>query len=403
MKEKVRIAGASAPARKRVARLAETFDYAKPLLVCAGEPSGDLLGGDVLRSLEKLGVKSSFGTGGESMRRAGCEILMDVESMAVMGFVEALKHYRRLKKLARELVEEAKKRGTDTALLIDYPGFNLKLAGWLKAAGIRVVFLVSPQLWAWHFSRINKIKQNVDLMLVLFEFEKRIYDEAGVPCEWIGHPMIRRVPEQLLREQPVALKRGKTIALMPGSRRSEIKGLLPAILGAARILKQKLPGLRFLLPNINAEMEAFIQQEAAAYSDLKIEYLRDRSLRVLEASDLVLVASGTATLETAYFLKPMVIVYRTSWVNIVLASLLMRTRYVGLVNILARRPAALELLQTEVTAENIAREALRILEDDTYRRSLVQELEGVRRALGTGNPAEKAARAVSVFLGSSAR
>ncbi len=398
MKEKIRLSAAGTGTRKRIARLIETSDSAEPVLIVAGEHSGDLLGGDVMRALSRNGIKQFFGTGGESMKSAGCDLIMDVDAMAVMGFVEAIKNYSRLKKLALRLIEEAKARGTKTAILIDYPGFNLKLAGWLKEAGIRVVFLVSPQLWAWHYGRIDKIKKNVDLMLVLFEFEKRIYDSAAIPCECIGHPMIRRIPEQLAREQPVALKRGKTITLMPGSRRSEIRGLLPAILGAARILKSHFPGLRFLLPNINMELEGWIQEQIKEYPELKIEYMRDRSLRALEACDLVLVASGTATLETAYFLRPMVIVYKTSWVNIVLASLLMRTKYVGLVNILSRRPAALELLQTEVTPENIAREAARLLDDDAYRRGIVAELEYIKKSLGSGNPAEKAARAIAAFV-----
>lgn len=398
MKDKVRLSGADAGTRKRITRLIDAADSAEPVLIVAGEHSGDLLGGDVIRALSRLGIKQFFGTGGESMKSAGAEILMDVDSMAVMGFVDALRNYARLKKLARRLVDEAKTRGAKTAVLIDYPGFNLKLAGWLKAAGIRVVFLVSPQLWAWHYSRILKIKKTVDLMLVLFEFEKRIYDEEGIPCECVGHPMIRRIPEQLAKEPPVALKRGKTITLMPGSRRSEIRGLLPAILEAARILKSQFPGLRFLLPNINAELEPWIQEQIQEYPELKIEYLRDRSLRALEACDLVLVASGTATLETAFFLRPMVIVYRTGWINLILASILMRTRYVGIVNILARRPVALELLQTEVTGENIALEARRILEDDAYRRAIVAELEFIKKSLGTGNPAEKAARAIAAFV-----
>lgn len=398
MKEKVRISSADAGTRKRITRLIETGDSVEPVLIVAGEHSGDLLGGDVIRALGRLGIKQFFGTGGESMKSGGCELIMDVDAMAVMGFVDALRNYRRLKKLALTLVEEAKTRGAKTAVLIDYPGFNLKLAGWLKDAGIRVVFLVSPQLWAWHYSRIEKIKKSVDLMLVLFEFEKRIYEAAGVQCECIGHPMIRRIPEQLAKEPPVALKRGKTITLMPGSRRSEIKGLLPAILGAARILKEQFPGLRFLLPNINKDLEGWIQEQIQEFPELKVEYMRDRSLRCLEACDLVLVASGTATLETAFFLRPMVIVYRTGWVNLILASMLMRTRYVGIVNILARKPVALELLQTEVTPENIALEAARILEDDPYRRGIIAELEFIKKSLGTGNPAEKAARAIAAFV-----
>ncbi len=388
---------ASKKARSRIAaELLKSTDQG-PLLVVAGEHSGDLLGADVIAHLKKHGFREFFGTGGETMKREGMEILESVESMAVIGFVEALKNYSRLKKLAKSLVVQAKERGARFALLIDYPGFNLRLAKMLRDEGIQVIFLVSPQLWAWHYSRIKTIKENVNLMLVLFEFEKEMYTEAGVNCEFVGHPLVKRIPERLAEESPIALKRGKTIALLPGSRPSEIRGLLPDMLDAARLLLKGYPAARFILPNINPRMEETILARLAEYPDLKVEYLKDRSLRAMEAADVVVVASGTATLETAFFLRPMVILYRTSWVNVILASLLMRTRFIGIVNILARRQVALELLQTEVTPENIAREVVRILEDDGYRRGIVQELEYIKRSLGTGNPAEKAARAIATF------
>lgn len=393
----LRMSTATKKTRSKIAHEILSSGIHGPLLVVAGEHSGDLLGGDVLSHLKKLGLKEFFGTGGETMKREGAEIIQDVESMAVMGFVDALRNYSRLHKLARDLVARAKEKGARYALLIDYPGFNLRIAKMLHAEGIHVIFLVSPQLWAWHYSRIHTIKKYVDLMLVLFEFEKEMYEEAGVRCEFIGHPLIKRIPERLAEEAPVALKRVKTIGLMPGSRPSEIVKLLPAMLDTAKILVRGYPGVRFLLPNINPKMEAYIQEQLAGVPELKVEYLKDRSLRVLEASDAVIVASGTATLETAYFLRPMVILYRTSWINVILASLLMRTRMIGIVNILARRQVALELLQTEVTPENIAREIVRIFEDDGYRRAMVSELEYVKRSLGSGNPAEKAARAIQTF------
>lgn len=400
----LKVSTASSETRRKIASAVQPLrrqQSSETILIVTGEHSGDLLGADVVRYLKRQGFESFFGTGGESMRKEGVEIVQDIESMTVFGFIEAIKNYRRLKALAKRLVDLAIDKRAGTAVLVDYPGFNLRIAEMLHKAGIKVVFLVSPQLWAWHQSRIKTIQKNVDLMLVLFEFEKKMYDEAGVPCEWIGHPMIRRIPERLAQESPIPLRRGKTVALMPGSRASEINRLLPDMLEGARLLLKGYPGVRFLLPNINPHAEPTIQALLENYSDLKVEYLKDRSLRVLEACDVVMIASGTATLEAAYFLRPMVILYRVSWANLLLATAVIRTRFIGMVNLLARRQAALELLQTEVTPENIAREVVRIFEDESYRRSMVSELEYVKHALGSGNPGEKAARAIASFVRSS--
>ncbi|MCE9597082.1 MAG: lipid-A-disaccharide synthase [Spirochaetia bacterium] len=403
-KEKTRplkVSTASSQTRRKVASAIQPVrrhESSETILLVAGEHSGDLLGADVVRYLKRQGFEKFFGTGGEAMRKEGVELVENIEAMTVFGFIEALKNYKRLKALANRLVDLAIQKGAGTAVLIDYPGFNLRIAELLNKAGIKVVFLVSPQLWGWHNSRIKTIQKNVGLMLVLFEFEKKMYDEAGVPCEWVGHPMVRRIPDRLAEEAPVPLKRGKTVALMPGSRVSEINRLLPDMLAGARLLLKGYPGIRFLLPNINPHAEATIQAMLEEYSDLKIEYLKDRSLRVLEACDAVMIASGTATLEAAYFMRPMVILYRISWPNLIVGTLVIRTRFIGMVNLLARRQVALELLQTEVTPENIAREIVRIFEDESYRRSMVHELEYVKHALGTGNPGEKAARAIASFV-----
>ncbi len=367
-----------------------------PVLIAAGEPSGDLLGGDLVSAMNRLGFKYFFGTGGESMREAGVKIIHDVNEMAVMGFVEAVKAYRRLKRLAKQLTDMAVESRTKVAILIDYPGFNLALAKMLHGRGIRVVFLVSPQIWAWHYSRIEKIRASVDLMLPLFAFEEEIYLKENIQAKCVGHPLVQRIPKKLREEAPVPFSRKKTIALLPGSRMSEVSRLLSPILESARLIHERFPNVRFLLAGY-PPLEGFIKHNLKRYSDLPIEYIDGRSLRVMEASDLVILASGTATLETAWFTKPMIIVYRTGWINLLLAAALMRTRFVGMVNLLAKKQVAIELLQTEVTGENICREAEKILTDDGYRRGIVDELENVKRQLGRGHPADKAARYITEF------
>lgn len=367
-----------------------------PVLIVAGEHSGDLLGGGVVRALHRSGLRSFFGTGGPEMQTAGVELLESLESMEVIGFVEAFRAYRRLKRLAERLVEEARRREARFAILIDYPGFNLRLAAMLKTAGIRTVFLVSPQIWAWNFRRIHGIRQNVDLMLTLFPFEKELYDAAGVPCEFVGHPMVERIGRVIKEQAPIPRKRGETlVGLLPGSRGSEVRRLFPEMLRAAETLAAGNSNIRFLVPLADTRFESFVLESIAQVGGANVEYVGQRSLRVMEAVDAAIVASGTATLETAFFKTPMVIVYRVGLVNFLIGSMVSRTRYIGLVNLLARRQVAAELLQGEANAANMAAELERLLNDAPYRTTVIKELEFVRNSLGRGNPA---ARAASAFL-----
>ncbi len=368
------------------------------LLVVAGEHSGDLLGGDVVRSLRREGFSRFVGTGGDSMEQAGVELVESVENMTVVGFVEALKAYRRLKGLAERLVVLCEERKIRFALLIDYPGFNLRLAEMLQARGIHVVYLVSPQIWAWKYGRIKGIRRNVDLMLTLFPFEKELYDAEGVRAEWIGHPLISRMEPRLKQEEPIKGRATITVGLLPGSRTSEVTRLLPMMLESAERLQKEYSGIRFLLPGVNPDMDAFIKEQLAAHPDLHVEYLWNRSLRVMEASDLVILASGTATLETAWFLKPMIILYRVGTANFLIASMVIRTKFIGMVNLLARRQVALELLQTEADPGNVVDEARRILEDKNYRADIIQELQYVKSSLGRGDPARVAAGHIRDFV-----
>ncbi|MEQ9364100.1 MAG: lipid-A-disaccharide synthase [Leptospirales bacterium] len=368
----------------------------RAVLVIAGEHSGDLLGGDLVAELRGRGYSEFFGTGGPHMEQAGVELMEHVDNLAIIGFAEVLKAYRRLKALADRIVIEAKRRNAGFAVLVDYPGFNLRIAKMLQAEGIRVVFLASPQIWAWKYGRIHTIRENIDLMLPLFKFEKEMYDREGVPCEWVGHPLIARIPRRLRREEalPFQAQARPVIGLVPGSRRSEITRLLPSMLEAVRILRETYPRARFLLAGVEERQAPIIEQVLADYPDVEVELYYERSLRIMEASDVMMIASGTATLEGAFFRTPMVLLYKISLLNYMIAPFVIRTRFIGIVNLLARRQAILELIQSEVTANNIVREVERILEDRPYRETIVAELDHVRRELGRGNPAVLAADAI---------
>ena len=393
----------SRPARRASVRLKKA---AGPLLLITGEHSGDLLAADLVHELRLAGYEDFFGTGGDAMAAEGVELLEHVREMTVIGFIEAFKAYRRLKALADRVLEEAVRRGAVAAVLVDYPGFNLRFARMLKAAGIRVIYLVSPQIWAWHYSRIKTIRENVDLMLTLFPFEKDMYAAEGVEAECIGHPLIRRIPRRLRREEPLPVVRRPpdiTVGLLPGSRRSEVSRLLGPMLGAARLIRKRYPRARILLAGADENLEPLIESVRLQYADVDVEYHRGRTLRIMEESDVAIVASGTATLETAYFRTPMILLYRVGWFNFLFGTLVIRTRFIGIVNILARRQASLELLQSEVTPENIFQEFLKITTDREYRDAIVAELDHVRRTLGRGNPASVAAGHIERFLSAEGR
>ncbi|HMV46111.1 MAG TPA: lipid-A-disaccharide synthase, partial [Leptospiraceae bacterium] len=290
----------------------------KILIVC-GEPSGDLLGADLMVELRNTKGNFSFtGIGGLEMGKLGFTSLYDIEDLSVMGFTGIFKSYFKLKKIAKNLVEKAIIENVHYAVLIDYPGFNLYLAERLREKGIKVIFYVSPQIWAWRFKRIFKIKKFVNLMLVLFPFEKKIYDEYGVKCEFVGHPLRNRMEEKMKSEKPVQIDKGiTTICLMPGSRGVEIDRLLDPILDGAVLIWERYKNLnkkvQFILPNINQSKELLIQEKLKSLKDEKgidIQYFFDRSAKSIEASDLVILSSGTATLEVTFFEKPMIILYK---------------------------------------------------------------------------------------------
>ncbi|MDV6234632.1 lipid-A-disaccharide synthase [Leptospira ellisii] len=382
------------------------------ILMLAGEHSGDLLGGELLRELKKnFPELEAFGVGGERMIEEGFDSIESMEELSIIGFSAVLFKYRFLKKLIGRILNEAVARNCTHAILIDYPGFNLRLAKELKKLGITVVFYVSPQLWAWKFNRIYTIRENVDLMLVLFPFEKEIYDRYGVPCEFVGHPLAVRLREKLRKEALIEETGEKihyhfTVTLMPGSRSGEIRRLLSDMLESAGKIDEHYESekkkIRFLLPNINQKEELYIleriENAKTKYPNLKIEYLFDRSLRAIEAADLVLVASGTATLEVAYFEKPMVILYKVSMFTYAIGSLFIRTANIGLVNILSGREICREIVQAECTPPHIVEESLSLLENKKYRNKTIEDIRKVKESLGSENSSRHAAREIAKLI-----
>lgn len=374
-----------------------------PVLIVCGEHSGDLLGADLMKELLAVNKELTFtGIGGKEMTDLGFKSMYEMESINVMGFGAALFKYRQLKRLANELVAKALELKVQYAILIDYPGFNLHIAEIFKSHGIKVIFYVSPQIWAWRFKRIYKIQKVVDLMLVLLPFEKKIYDEYGVPCVYVGHPLVDRLPEKIKSEEPITLKKDhRIITLMPGSRWGEIKRMLVPLLESAVLLnenaKTKNIKFQFLIPNINKKCEEFIINKINEFktkdSSIILDYHFDQSARCIDAAELVLLSSGTATLEVAFFVKPMVIIYKMSHFTFAVGKALAITKYAGLVNILSGKEICRELLQFKCKPANITAEAEKILYNESFRKEMIGNLQNVRNSL-TGNASRKAAESI---------
>lgn len=381
-----------------------------PILIVAGEHSGDNLGGGLMKSLKKEKPSLRFiGIGGEKMKQEGLKSIVELEDLTVIGFVAAAIKYRKLKSIAKQLVELAIKENCKQVILVDYPGFNLALAEMLKEkiADIKIIFYVSPQIWAWKFKRIYKIKKLVDLMLLLFPFEKEIYEKHEIPNVFVGHPLVQEMEERLKAGKDIQVpEQTRVICLMPGSRSGEIKRLLVPMLDTAVLLYQhyqsKNQKLLFLMPGISKKEEerilSTIKIYTKKYPELNIQYEHNNSAKCIEKSEAVVVASGTATLEVAFFEKPMVITYKASWLTAFLARKFLLIPYVGLVNVLSGRFICRELLQENCIPAGIFAETIKLLDDQKYREEMISNLQHLKNSLGDGNPSEKASEAILKLL-----
>lgn len=368
------------------------------VMIVAGEASGDLHGGALAEALlKKAPLLQLIGFGGSAMRRAGVEILFDVSRLGVVGIFEVLLHLRSVWEAYR-LAVQTLRSGVDLLVLVDYPDFNLRLAKAAKRLGIPVVYYISPQIWAWRSGRIKTIAERVDLMLVLFPFEKEIYAKAGVPCEFVGHPLVDeaasvrlKYPSKTAYLEGIGFSpSGTTVGILPGSRMREVSSLLPEMLQAMVSLSKEFPNLQLLIPVAPSLSKEWIADLARPYA-IPVRCVEGEFQEVLRASEVVVVASGTATLQTALARTPMVIVYKVSSLTFWIARRLVRLKSFGLVNIVAGAPIVPELLQEGATAERIQAEVGRLLKDDGARERMKQALKEVADRLGAAGASSRAA------------
>lgn len=366
------------------------------MLIVAGEASADRYGAALVNALKDLdpGIRFS-GIGGQGMGEAGVELLFHASEMAVVGLTEVLKRAWIIGRAMRTVKAIIRDRRPDLVVLIDYPGFNLNIANYAKAFGVPVLYYVSPQVWAWRKGRVRKIRDRVDRMAVILPFEEDFYLGEGIPVTYVGHPLMDG-PALRFKEgdggwSPEVGRDDPVLGLIPGSREEEIRRLLPAMVGAAEILKKgRYPKTRCLLPLAPTIDPRLIEDLIAGAA---VDVLVEKDIyEVLAGCDVAMVTSGTATLETAIMGVPMVIVYRISRLSYWIGKRVVKVPFIGLVNLVAGESVVAELIQDEVTPERIAVEARRLLEDRESRIRVMEGLKRVRGLLGAGGASERTAR-----------
>lgn len=374
----------------------------KHIYIVAGEASGEAHAARLVSALKKQQPAIYItGIGGEKMRAAGADINIDFAELAVMGLVEVIKRYPKIKGIFNQVVAELRRQPPDLLILVDYPGFNLKLAKQAKKLGIKVLYYISPKIWAWRAGRIEQIKRDVDHMAVLFPFEQEIYQAAGVAVTCVGHPLVDAVQtgltQKTAREKFALDKAVRVIGLFPGSRRSEISALLPVMLEAAeRIHKRHFP-IQIVIPQAAGIDETYLQQFVAG-SPLRIRIIKDDFYEVIRACDAIVAASGTVTLEIALIGVPHFITYKVSPWSYRILKRLVKIPYVGLCNIVTQQPVIKELLQDEVTAVRLERQLMDLLTHPQRMQHAEQIRQQVLNALGPSGGADNAAELVLRLL-----
>jgi lipid-A-disaccharide synthase len=356
------------------------------LAMVAGETSGDLLAGLLLGGLKTRWPQlQTCGIGGPRMADHGFEAWWPHEKLAVRGYVEVLRHYRELVGIRNALGDRLLKERPDAFIGVDAPDFNLGLEARLKADGIKTIHFISPSIWAWRGNRIEKIRAAADHVLCIFPFEPEIYAKHGIAASYVGHPLADAIPMEVPREAARKALRleadAQVVALLPGSRRSEVQYNAPRVLSAAQMMKRERPALRFVMPAVPS-LRAMIDPLVAQYAPLAgIQVLDGQSHLALAACDVTLIASGTATLEAALFKRPMVITYVMHWLTYQLMKRMAYQPWVGLPNILLRDFAVPELLQGDATPDNLARAAFQWLDDPQACAALVGRFELMHQQL----------------------
>ena len=366
------------------------------LLISCGEASGDLYAGALARELQTLDPSISIsGLGGPQLQAAGGQLIDDYRDLAVTGFTEVLPKLSRYVAAMRRLVDAAERERPDALVVIDFPDFNFRLAQRIKRRGVPVVYYISPQVWAWRRGRVNTIRRFADRVLVIFPFEEPIYREAGVPVEFVGHPLVDLATPSAPRE-PFLRGRGlapaaPTVAILPGSRANEVARILPDLLNAGHQIRAAVADAQLLIARA-PHLDDHLFREIEPQSHVRV--VEGQTDAVLAAADVALTASGTATVQATLHDTPMVVVYRLSPITYRLAKRLVRVGAIGMVNLIAGEVIVPELIQDAFTPACVAREAIAMLTDPGRATQIRRSLARVRERLGGTGASRRAAQAI---------
>jgi len=365
------------------------------ILLIAAEKSADQLAAALIQNLKNNQEIDLFGIGGNSLKAQGMRLLIHMDQMAFMGVGEILRKLPFIQKVKQKVLATVDVERPDLAILVDYPGFNLRLARYLHERGIRVIYYISPKLWAWGGGRIKKIQKYVDHMIVLFPFEEKFYQQHQVPVSYAGHPLVDELQPHL-KKINTSDSQKRCLGILPGSRKQEVRLLLKEMLETARQLHQaeKIDSAEILkVPGLSLDL----YREHLRVEDTFIQIIEKPMHEALPGYDAAIVASGTATLETGYFEVPMLIVYRVNAITYRLAKMLVKLTHVGLVNIVAEKEVAKELIQQDFKVESAVEELSRLLEPETNKHKR-EELQIIREKLGAPGAAKRAAEVIEKFM-----
>jgi lipid-A-disaccharide synthase len=362
--------------------------------IIAGEASGDLHGSNLIKELKKLDQQAIVRAwGGDKMQEAGAEIVKHYRELAFMGFIEVIKNLSTIIDNLKFCKKDILQFQPDVLILVDYPGFNLRIAKWAKPQGLKIIYYISPQVWAWKEARVKTIKQVVDKMLVILPFEEKFYEKWDYKVEYVGHPLVQVVNE-FLEKHPNRKQEGKpVVALLPGSRQQEVAKKLPIMLEASK----NFPDYQFVVAKASSLNDDFYSTFLKPYPG--VSSVKDQTYNLLSQATAALVTSGTATLETALFGVPEVVCYKGSLVSYEIAKRLVKIKYISLVNLIMDKPVVKELIQNDLTADNVAKELSSILNDEQRAQQIKKDYADLKNLLQKESKASaRAAQEIMGFL-----
>jgi len=371
--------------------------------IIAGEASGDLHAANLIKAIKQRNAQAEFRAwGGDMMQQQGAQVVKHYRDLAFMGFLEVVQNLGTILSNIKFCKQDILAYRPDALILVDYPGFNLRIAKWAKQQGIKVIYYISPQLWAWNEARVESIKRSVDLMLVILPFEEEFYQKHNYKVHFVGHPLLDAIEERGVRseeglESNAENKLGTgnrqlaTILLLPGSRKQEISKMLPIMLSVVK----HFPQYQFIVAGAPSQPTDFYQNIIGANN---VKVISGQTYNLLANAHAALVTSGTATLETALFNVPQVVCYKGSWASYQLAKRLIKVKYISLVNLILDKPAVIELIQDELTEENLVKELKNIVAESAIRQAMLADFIALKTKLGGIGASARAAGTIIDFM-----